>query len=126
MIIVGHPWVESQTFRSISSLSDIKETKTNDIVVLSSLENTHAMAGYCQKNHVAYAIRSSSLKDALFANVLGAKYLICEPQHAKEIQTVAQEYLFDTRILAEIENEEEMTALAKAGIDGVIFTEVIL
>ena len=125
MIIIGHPWVTSQTFRTITSLSQIKQTEPTNVLVLASLATSHEMAVYCQKNHLPYALRSNLLKDALFANALGAKYIICDTLSAKEIQKVAQEYLFDTRILVEINSEEEMETLAKAGIDGVIFTEVI-
>ena len=68
---------------------------------------------------------TDTLDDALFANALGAKFMICEEDVALTIQPVAQEYLFDARVLVHIENEKEIAKIAKSGIDGVIFTEAI-
>jgi len=39
---------------------------------------------------------------------------------AKELMPIAQNYLFDTQILAKIEEDSEIEALAKDGVDGVI------
>jgi hypothetical protein len=41
------------------------------------------------------------------------------------IQPIAQEYLFDTRILVLIHNEKEISKISRAGIDGVIFAEAV-
>jgi len=67
----------------------------------------------------------NTLDDALFANALGAKYIICEEDDALMIQPIAQEYLFDTRILVLIHNEKEISKIARGKIDGVIFAEAI-
>jgi len=126
MIIIGHPWIAGQTFKSVEALSDIAETEPTEILLLTVLEKSHELAVHCQKNKLPYAVRSNLLKDALFANALGAKYFICDVENAEAIQKAAQEYLFDTRILAAINSEEKMESLAKMGIDGVVFPEAIL
>ena len=125
MLIIGHPWIKSQIFHKVFSLEDIKKSQANEIVLLEALVNSHALAQYCQVNSIVYAVETTSIDDALFANALGAKYMICEEDVALTIQPIAQEYLFDTRLLVRIDNEKEMTNLAKSGIDGVIFTEAI-
>ena len=40
---------------------------------------------------------------------------------AKELQNLAENYLFDAKVLLCIKEEEEMLEIAKLGIDGVIF-----
>jgi len=125
MIIVGHPWVKSQKFCKVFSYENIKDSKTSDILLLEPLVDSNGYAKYCQENSIAYAVVVNSLDDALFANALGAKYIICEEDDALMIQPIAQEYLFDTRILVLIHSEKDISKIARAGIDGVIFAEAI-
>jgi len=125
MIVIGHPWIKSQCFAKVSSIEDIKNTKANDIVVLEPLADSHSYAEYCQNNSIAYAVLINTLEDAVFANALGAAYMICEEADALMIQPIAQEYLFDTRILVSIENKKDISKIAKSGIDGVVFAEAI-
>jgi len=125
MIIIGHPWIKSQRFCKVFSIEDIKNTKTDDIVLLEPLVDSHSYAEYCQNNSIAYAVVTNTLDNAIFANALGAVYMICEEDAALMIQPIAQEYLFDTRILVLIHDEKEISKIARGGIDGVIFTEAI-
>ena len=125
MIVIGHPWIKSQRFCKIFSIEDIKNTKADDIVLLEPLADSHSYAQYCQNNSIAYAVAVNSLDDAVFANALGAAYMICKEEDALMIQPIAQEYLFDTRILVLVHNDKDISKIARAGIDGVIFTEAI-
>lgn len=125
MIIIGHPWIESNSFFRVFSQKDIKTSKAGSIVLLESLVESHVLAKHCQDNKVPFAITVNTLHDAIFANALGATYIVCKEDTALIIQPVAQEYLFDTRILVRIEDEKEISKIAGAGIDGVIFPEAI-
>ena len=125
MIVIGHPWIKSQRFSKISSVEDIKSTKSDDIVVLEPLADSHSTAQYCQNNGIPYAVVVNTLEDAIFANALDARYMICEEDAALMIQPIAQEYLFDTRILVLIHQDREISKMAKSGIDGVVFAEAI-
>ena len=125
MLIVGHPWIKSKKLSKVFSEEDIKNSKQEDIVLLEPLVDSHGLAHYCQENDIDYAVVTNSLDDAVFANALGAKYMICEEDIALMIQPVAQEYLFDARILVLIHNEKEISKIARGGIDGVIFAEAI-
>jgi len=125
MIIIGHPWVESSRFCKVFSLEDIKNSQAKDIVLLEPLVDSHSYATHCKANNVEFAVVVNTLNDALFANALGAKYIICEEDDALMIQPIAQEYLFDTRILVLIYSEKEISKIARAGVDGVIFSEAI-
>ena len=125
MIIIGHPWIESATFHKIFSKEDIVKSKATDIILLEPIVDSHELAQYCKQNSLPFAVTVNSLKEAIFANALGATYIICEENDALRIQPIAQEYLFDTRILVLIHNEKEIAKIAHFGIDGVIFTEAI-
>lgn len=125
MIVIGHPWIKSQCLTKVFSIEDIKNSKADDIVLLETLADSHSYAQYCQNNSIAYAVAVNTIEDAVFANALGAAYMICKEDDALMIQPIAQEYLFDTRILVPVGNEKDMSKMVKGGIDGVIFAEAI-
>jgi len=120
MQIFGHKWIHSSTFYNIENIEDISNTPSNSIVSLKPLSDSIDMARYCQKNSIPFTIEVNSIKDAIFANLLGAKYIISSKEFAKKIMPIAQNYLFDTQILAQISKEDEIEEMAKAGVDGVI------
>lgn len=125
MIIIGHPWIASNSFSRVFSQKDIKASKSGSIVLLEALVESHALAKHCQDNKIPYAVIVDTLENAIFANALGATYIVCEEDNALIIQPIAQEYLFDTRILVRIQDEKQISKIARAGIDGVIFPEAI-
>ena len=125
MIIIGHPWIESPKFCKVFSQEDIKKSKSGSIVLLEPLVDSHDLAKYCKENEIPFAATVNTLQEAIFSNALGASYMVCEEDDALIIQPIAQEYLFDTRILALIHEEKEIAKIARSGIDGVIFPEAI-
>lgn len=125
MIIIGHPWIESPKFTKIFSVEDILQSQAGCIAVLEPLVDSHEFAAYCQKNDIMYAVPVKTLKEAVIANALGAKYIICEEDDALMIQPIAQEYLFETRVLVLIHDEKEIAKIARSTIDGVIFPDAI-
>ena len=124
MKIFGHPWLPSEEFYPISSIEEIEKTPPNSIVELKPLSFSVELAQYCNQNNIAYALEVETIKDALFANQMGCRYIITNKSLAKELMPIAQNYLFDTQVLAKISDEEEIEGLAKYGVDGVIFTEM--
>jgi len=125
MIIIGHPWVASKRFCKVFCREDITNSKPDDIVLLEPLVDAVELAQYCQQNSIAYAITVNSLKEALFSNALGADYIICTEEEALLIQPIAQEYLFDSKVLVLIHDEKEIVKIARSGVDGVLFVEAI-
>ena len=119
MKIFGHKWIESEKFYFVSSMKDIAKTPSNSLLELAKLSNSLELAKYCQQNTLRYALKIDSIEDAIFANLLNATYVVCEKKLAKELMPIAQNYLFDTQVLAYIKNDE-IEEMAKAGVDGVI------
>jgi len=125
MIIIGHSWVKSPKFCKIFLQEDIKKSKPEDIVLLEPLVDSQKLAAHCQENNIPFAVTVNSLQEAIFANALGAVYMVCEEDDALIIQPIAQEYLFDARLLVLVHDEKEISKIARSGIDGVIFPEAI-
>ncbi len=125
MILIGHPWIESPEFCRVYSKEDIEKSRPDQIVLLEPLVDSHTLAQHCRNNEIAYAVVVNSLDDAIYANALGALYMICDEDTALVIQPIAENYLFDTKVLVLIHTEKEIAKIARGGIDGVIFAGAI-
>ena len=125
MIIIGHPWIKSNRFFKVFSVEGIKKSQPDDIILLEPLVDSHEYAIHCKENDIPFAVVANTLEDAIFANALGAKYIICEEDDALMIQPIANEYLFDTRVLVLIHSEKEISKIARGLVDGVVFAEAI-
>ena len=119
MKIFGHPWIESEKFYAITSIEEIATTPANTLLRLDALEKSLKIAKHCQKNALRYALKVNNTEEAMFANLLNATYVLCEKELAKELMPIAQNYLFDTQVLAYIQ-KDEIEEMAKSGVDGVI------
>ncbi len=126
MIIFGHPWIKSPKFRKVFKQSDIEKSGADEILLLEPLVDSHELARHCAANELPFAVTVNSLKDAIFANAIGADYIVCEEDDAMVIQPIAENYLFDTKVLALIFDEKEISKIARSNIDGVIFPEAIV
>ena len=126
MLIFGHPWVESPRFVKVFSLEDIERAEQEDIPLLEPLSVSIDLAKHCHKNEIVFAVTTGSIKEALFANAIGASYAICQHELAIVLQKVAEEYLFDMKILVLIEDERGIEPMARFGIDGVVFSKAIV
>ena len=121
MKIFGHPWIESPTLYLVNTIDDIKMTPPNAIVLLNPLSSSLELAKYCQKHQILYALKTQNIKEGLFANQLGCKFIVCSKELAVTLIPIAQNYLFDTEVLALIEEEIEIEEMAKKGVDGVLY-----
>jgi len=69
---------------------------------------------------LTFATTASSIIELLWAHHYKAKYILVKKEFAPQAQKIAEEYLFDSKILVPIIFEWEMGELAKLGIDGVV------
>jgi nicotinate-nucleotide pyrophosphorylase len=119
MKIFGHEWIESEVFYGVATVEEIGKTPSNSLLQLEALAKSIEVAKHCQENRLRYALEVSNIEEALLGNLLSATYLICDKALAKELMPIAQNYLFDTQVLATIE-KNEIEEMAKCGVDGVI------
>ncbi len=122
MIIIGDNLIPHKTFTYIDSIMEIEHTIPNSILIFSYDEN---LLMYTRKNSLSVAVIVSSIKEAIYCNALHSNYIICDKKLAKTIQKVADNYMFDSKILAIIEDNEEIEKIAIDEIDGVIYSALL-
>jgi hypothetical protein len=123
--IIGHPWIESERFVTVDSMEKITGSPAGSVLLFDDLSVSIELLHYCQREGLPFALRAGEAKTALFAHALNARYVIAEKVIVQAIQELAQNYLFDTQILVEIQNENEIEKYARMGIDGVIFSAAV-
>jgi hypothetical protein len=72
------------------------------------------------------AIYAQNVTQLLYASSFNASFIVVEKELAKTAQNVAENYLFDAKILVLIEKEDEIEELALLGVDGVVFSNTII
>lgn len=122
MILIGDALVPYESLVTVFNINAIAFTKANSTVLFSYHEK---LMQYCYENKLLYAVKVTSLKEAIYANALDARYIICETPEAKKVQKVAQNYLFDSKILAIISSNDELEDIAHDEIDGVIYQHML-
>lgn len=107
---------EKSNFYKIKNIEDIKNTPSNSTVLFDFDEN---IMDFCQKNSINYAVEATSILESILANNFDASFIIVDKKMAKEVQDIANEYLFDSKILVKIVFDWQIEDFAKLGIDGV-------
>ncbi len=126
MLVFGHPWIESEKFLKVYTIDDIKKTQPKDILLLEPLSVSIDIAKYCKANNLPFAVTINSVRDAVYVNAIGADYMLCQHEQAIIVQKVADDYMFDAKVLVVIEDEKSIDTLIRFGIDGVIFSHAIM
>lgn len=125
MFIFGHPWIDSPRFVKVFSVEQIEKSSPEEILLLEPLNVSIELAKHCQRNGLRYAVTLNDIRDGIFANALGASFVVTEHELAITLQKIAEDYLFDTKILVLIEDERRIETMVRFGIDGVIFPAAI-
>jgi hypothetical protein len=123
MLIFGYDLIPSRPWCKVSTQKEVASTSSSTVILLGL--NSLDVATYCKEQNVDFALEVESIKEALIASALGASYLLCAQDVAKEIQAIANEYLWSAKVIVPIENEDELEIVARLGIDGVIFAQSI-
>ena len=122
MILIGDKLIPFDDIYDISSIEDIKNTKANSVV---SFRYNEKLLTYVSSNELNYAVIISSIKEAIYANSLNALYIICDKELSVSVQKIADNYMFDSKILAIIDSNNEIEEIALNEIDGIIYKEMI-
>ena len=69
------------------------------------------------------ALVVADIKELVYACNIGVKYAVTNKEDAAIMQKIVDSYLFDTKLLAIIYEEDEIEWAAVAEIDGVVFDE---
>jgi hypothetical protein len=122
MIFLGDALIPCELTQRVQNIEDITHTKPNSTIIFTYDES---LMSYCFENNISFAVIVQSIKEGLYCNALRAKYIICQNNLAKAMQTVAQNYLFDSKVLVIIHSNDDLEAIAKDEIDGVIYDNVL-
>ena len=121
MIILGHSYIKSKPFYLVRNSKDIEKTPPNSTVVFSFTKQNLELCEFCKKNLVSFAVIVDEVRDILFANAFEASYIICGKELVLKAQKLADEYMFDAKILLFGREESFLEWGADLGIDGIIF-----
>ena len=122
MVIIGDDLVPSEETSFIISLDEISKSKANSTILFNYNEN---VLKYCSQNNLSFGVIVNSLKESIYANSLNAKYIISEKSLSTMIQDIAENYMFDSKVLSIIESSDEIEKVAMDKIDGVIYKKLI-
>lgn len=122
MILIGDKLVPFENISFISNMEEIKKTKANSTIIF-YYDNEILL--YCYENELASAVIVKSIKEAIYSNNLNTKYIISQKELAIELQKIADNYMYDSKILAIIDSNEEFEQVAKCEIDGIIYRDLI-
>jgi hypothetical protein len=125
MIILGHDIIKSEPLYFVKKSEDIINTPPNSIVLFEFSEQNLKLCEHCSDEDVSFAIIADVVKDVLFSSSLGASFIICDKKLAPKAQKLADEYMFDAKILLYGSNETDLEWAADLGIDGILFEKGI-
>lgn len=126
MYIFGHRFIQSDTLYHIPSIDAIENTPPSSILYLEFSEKNLDIIEHLNKNSMTFALGVENITEIIYASSLNASYILVPRSLAKSAQNIANNYLFDAKILVHIDDEDEIEELAVLGVDGVIFSNAII
>lgn len=122
MIILGDNLVEFETLFRIYHKEQISESPSNSTLIF---KYNPDLLQYASQNDLPYGVMLSSIKEAIYANALNAKYIIASKSLATDVQKIAENYMFDSKVLAIIDSNDEFEEVAMNEIDGVVYKNIL-
>ena len=122
MLLIGHDAIAFKPFYAIHTFEEVQTTPSYSIVLFDF--NT-VLAKKCADEKILFALHVKQIKELILANALGASYFIVTKSLALQAQKIADDYLFDGKILLLSNDENDIEFAALHGIDGILFEKGI-
>lgn len=122
MLLIGHELIPSKPFYRIDTVEHIAQTPSNSTVLF---HFDPALIAYCAAQKVSFALHVKQIKELVLANALGASYFVVDKTLALHAQKIADDYLFDGKILLLSNDENDIEFAASHTIDGILFETAI-
>ena len=122
MKIIGDNLIPFEAFSKITSIEDIKNTKANSMLFFDFNED---LLKYSNSENLNFLVYVSSIKEAIYASNFNAKYIICKNKLAKKLQKIADNYMWDSKILTIIKSSDDLEKVAIEEIDGAIYSHLL-
>jgi len=118
MILIGHTLIPSEPFYQIETKTQIAQTPANATV---SFTFNASLAEYCKAQNISFALHVKNIEELILAHALGASYFLVDKSLALQAQKIADDYLFDGKVLLKSNDNTEIEFAAIHSIDGIIF-----
>lgn len=126
MLLFGHPYIDFEPFYHIDEIDEIEHTPANSTLFIHFRESNLDIILHMRQNNLTFALEAADLSEVVYAHNLGAKYIIVKESLAKSAQNVAENYLFDAKILCRMATGDTLDEKIIEGIDGVIYPQAII
>jgi hypothetical protein len=110
----------------VLSIDAIENTPPSSTLYLEFSEENLDIIQHMQLNQLPFALGVQNITQIIYASALNASYIVVTRELAKSAQEIANNYLFDAKILVHVEDENAIEELALIGVDGVIFSNAII
>ncbi len=103
---------------TIERFSQVDNTSPDDIVKLNfDIELLEKLS----TNDIECLVVANSIYEVVYANTLKADYILVPENITTQAQNIADNYMFDSKIIVSISNKKQLEVYAIEGIDGVVF-----
>ncbi len=126
MLIYGHRFIPSELFYHVADIDSIQNTPPSSIIYLDFSEDNLDIIFHAMQNRIPFLLGANNITEVIYASSLGASFILVHSELAQTTQNIANNYLFDAKILVKIEEEIEIEEMAILGVDGVIFSDAII
>lgn len=122
MILIGDENIPYETIQKVNGIDGIGNTQANAIVLFDFNINT---LKHTQTNDIKSAVKITTIQELIYASSLGAFYILPTQEILLQSQKIANNYMFDSRILATIIDASEIEKIALDEIDGAIYKHLV-
>ena len=126
MLIYGHRFIPSNSFYHVLDIDSISNTPPSSTIHIEFNEENLDIISHAKINQIHSSVCVKNITEIIYASSLGASFIVVRKELAPAARKLANEYLFDAKILVLIESESEIEELAILGVDGVIFSSAII
>jgi len=126
MLIYGHRFIDSNSFYHVLDIDSISNTPPSSTIFVEFSEENLNLINHITINSITLAVEVKDVTQLIYASSLGASFIVIQKDLASIAQEIANNYLFDAKVLVKIDDEEEIEELAILGVDGVIFANAII
>jgi len=126
MLLFGHRFIEADSFYHINTIDAIKKTAPNSYLYLTFSEENLDIITHMRENMLTFALEVTTIQELIYASALKASFIFVNKELVKTAQNIAENYLFDAKIVLKISDEEEIEEAALLGVDGVYFSSAII
>lgn len=126
MLLFGHRFIPSNSFYHILDIDSITNTPPSSIVHIEFDEKNLDIIEHARLNSIAFSLYVKNVREIIYASALGASFILVDKNLATDAHKLATDYLFDSKILVLIQEEQEIEEFAIVGVDGAIFSNAII